>query len=145
MDINQLVAYLNIPYFVHCNSSNKTVPLMSHTDSIREVWRVDILFAYVLLGIHQTDNIFQGILGKNVSHLVKLGLCMWPSGKESTCKCRWCRSLIPGLGRFPGGGHGNPLQDSCREHPMGRGAWQATWLRSLAHIVPNNYITRDGD
>ena len=33
---------------------------------------------------------------------------------------------IPGMGRFPGGGHGNPLQYSCLENPMGRGAWQAT-------------------
>ena len=29
----------------------------------------------------------------------------------------------PGLGRFPGGGHGNPLQYSCLENPMDRGAW----------------------
>ena len=32
----------------------------------------------------------------------------------------------PGLGRFPGGGNGNPLQYSCLENPMGRRAWQAT-------------------
>ena len=31
--------------------------------------------------------------------------------------------LIPGLGRSPGGGHGNPLRYSCVEHPMDRGAW----------------------
>ena len=30
--------------------------------------------------------------------------------------------LIPGLGRSPGGGHGNPLQYSCLENPMDRGA-----------------------
>ena len=45
---------------------------------------------------------------------------------------------IPGLGRSPGGGHGNPLQDSCLENPMDRGARQSTvhgvtkswtWLR----------------
>ena len=30
------------------------------------------------------------------------------------------------LGRSPGGGHGNPLQDSCLENPMDRGAWRAT-------------------
>ena len=29
-------------------------------------------------------------------------------------------------GRFPGGGHGNPLHYSCLENPMDRGAWQAT-------------------
>ena len=33
---------------------------------------------------------------------------------------------IPGLGRSPGGGLGNPLQYSCLENPMGRGAWWAT-------------------
>ena len=32
----------------------------------------------------------------------------------------------PGSGRSPGGGHGNPLQCSCLENPMDRGAWQAT-------------------
>ena len=32
---------------------------------------------------------------------------------------------IPGLGRSPGGGHGNLLQYSCLENPMDRGAWQA--------------------
>ena len=35
-------------------------------------------------------------------------------------------SLIPGLGRSPGGGHGNPLQYSCLENPTDRGAWRAT-------------------
>ena len=30
---------------------------------------------------------------------------------------------IPGLGRSPGGGNGHPLQDSCLENPMDRGAW----------------------
>ena len=33
---------------------------------------------------------------------------------------------IPGLGRFPGGRHGNPLQYSWLKNPMNRGAWQAT-------------------
>ena len=32
---------------------------------------------------------------------------------------------IPGSGRSPGGGHGNPLQGSCLENPMDRGAWRA--------------------
>ena len=35
-------------------------------------------------------------------------------------------SLTPGLGKSPGGGHGNSLQSSCRENPMDRGAWQVT-------------------
>ena len=35
-------------------------------------------------------------------------------------------SSIPGSGRSPGGGNGNPLQYSFLENPMDRGAWQAT-------------------
>ena len=38
---------------------------------------------------------------------------------------------IPGLGRSPGGGHGNPLQYFCLENPMERGAWWAT-VRGVA-------------
>ena len=34
--------------------------------------------------------------------------------------------LIPGWGRFPGGGNGNPLRYSCLGNPVDRGAWQAT-------------------
>ena len=34
---------------------------------------------------------------------------------------------IPGSGRFPGEGNASPLQDSCLENPMDRGAWRATW------------------
>ena len=41
--------------------------------------------------------------------------------------------LIPGLGRSPGGGHGNPLQYFCLEKPMDRGAW-----RAIAHRVAKN-------
>ena len=35
-------------------------------------------------------------------------------------------SLIPGWGRFPGRGNGDPLQYFCQENPMDRGAWWAT-------------------
>ena len=35
-------------------------------------------------------------------------------------------SSVPGLGRSPGGGHGNPLQNFCLENPMDRGAWWVT-------------------
>ena len=45
--------------------------------------------------------------------------------KESPCNAEDPGS-IPGLGRSPGGGYGNPLQYSCLDNPMDRGAWQAT-------------------
>ena len=36
------------------------------------------------------------------------------------------KGSVPGLGRFPGGGHGNPLQYSCLENPTDKGAWRTT-------------------
>ena len=47
-------------------------------------------------------------------------------GKESACSAEY-PGLIPGLRRSPGEGHGNPLQYSCLENPIDRGAWQATY------------------
>ena len=46
-------------------------------------------------------------------------------GKESACNARDSGS-IPGSGRSPREGHGNPLQGSCLENPMDRGAWWAS-------------------
>ena len=46
-------------------------------------------------------------------------------GKESSCNVGDPGS-IPGSGRSPGERNGNPLQYSCLENPMDRGAWQAT-------------------
>ena len=46
------------------------------------------------------------------------------SGKESACQAGDAGS-IHGSGRFAGEGNGNPLQYSCMENPMDRGAWQA--------------------
>ena len=44
--------------------------------------------------------------------------------KASACNAGDTGS-IPGLGRSPGEGNGNPLQYSCLENPMERGAWRA--------------------
>ena len=44
---------------------------------------------------------------------------------------------IPGSGRPPGEGNGNPLQYSCLENPMDRGAWWATvpWVARIGHSL----------
>ena len=58
------------------------------------------------------------------------GLPWWFSGKEPTCQggdVDW----IPGLGRCPGEGNGNPLQYSCLENPMDRGA--SPWCCRVRH------------
>ena len=56
--------------------------------------------------------------------------------------------LIPGLGRSPGGGHGNPLQYSSLENPMDRGACWATVLglqgvghEATQHTTPSVYVS----
>ena len=53
--------------------------------------------------------------------------------KESACSAEDLGS-IPGLGRSPGGGNSYPLQYSCLENPMDRGAWQA-----LVHGVTKSW------
>ena len=47
--------------------------------------------------------------------------------KEPTCQCRRCKRhrLNPWVRKIPWGGHGNPLQYSCLDNPMNRGAWRA--------------------
>ena len=55
------------------------------------------------------------------SIFTKLGFPASSAGKESACNAG-DSSSIPGLGRSPGEGYGNPLQYSCLENPMDRGA-----------------------
>jgi len=58
----------------------------------------------------------------------ELTVTRFPGGsdsKESACSAGDL-GLIPGLGRSPGVGNGNPLQYSCLENSMDRGAWRAT-------------------
>ena len=56
------------------------------------------------------------------------GLPWWRSGKEPACQCRRLKrhGFNPWVRNIPGGGHGNPIQYSCLENPMDRGAWRAT-------------------
>jgi len=60
-------------------------------------------------------------LAINILHMLPDG----SDGKESSCNAGDLGS-IPGLGRSPGEGNGNPLQYSCLQNPMDRGAWWAT-------------------
>ena len=55
-------------------------------------------------------------------------------GNESACHAKDL-GLIPGLGRSPGGGHGNLLQHSCLENTMDRGAWWALQSKRLQRIA----------
>ena len=86
-----------------------------------------------------------------------MGLPWWLSSKESSCNAgdKQVTGSIPGSGRSPGGGNGNPLQRSCLENPMDRGAWLATvlgvekrqtrlsdWTHNAARVLHNSQVTR---
>ena len=81
---------------------------------------------------------FQGVylfpvdLGKfKSSNMEGVGFPGGSDGKESTCNVGGL-GLIPGLGRSPGEGHGNPLPYSCLENPMVRGPWRATVVHGIS-------------
>ena len=57
--------------------------------------------------------------------ITTLGFSGGSDSKESACNVGGLGS-ISGLGRSPGGRHSNPVQNSCLENPMDRGAWWAT-------------------
>ena len=69
--------------------------------------------------------------------LDKLSFPGGSAGKESTCNV-WDRGSIPGSGRSPGEGNGYPLQYSCLENPMDRGALQAT-VHRVAELNPTEW------
>ena len=76
---------------------------------------------------------------------VSQGFPRWPSGKESVCNVG-DKGSIPGSGRSPEEGNGNPLQYSCLGDPTDGGAWRATAHRvtksrtGLKRLSPHVYI-----
>ena len=86
-----------------------------------------------ILILERLDFRSKNIIRESEAHLIKQSPHLWVfpgggSGKEPACKCRRHERprFYSALGRLPGGGHGNPLQYSCLENPMDRGAWWAT-------------------
>ena len=68
----------------------------------------------------------------------RMGLSRWVNGKESSCNVGNVSS-IPGSGRSPGGGHGNPLQYSCLENLTDRGAWWAAVHRVAKSLTQSDF------
>ena len=69
-----------------------------------------------------------GILQAKILNWIAFPFSVFPGGSEDKASSCHVGDLgsIPGLGRSPGEGNGNPLQYSCRENPMDGGAWWAT-------------------
>ena len=72
-----------------------------------------------------------------------LGFPGGDSGKESACQCRRLR-FDPGSERSPGEGNGNPLQYSCLENSMDRGAWRAT-VHGIAKSQTQQHLSTHPD
>ena len=73
-------------------------------------------------------------------YIPSMGFPCGSDGEESACNAGDLASN-PGLGRSPGGGHGNPLQYSGLENSMDRGAWQAKSLK--LQRVRHNWVTKN--
>ena len=76
------------------------------------------------MGTWQSWNLNPGPNNSSVDTIFKEPQIEYSDGEESACNAGdlgW----IPGLGRSPGEGNGNPLQCTCLENPMERGAWQS--------------------
>jgi len=79
---------------------------------------------------------------KKINHYphIYIGLPWWLRGKESACLGnRLC--FNPWVGKFPGGGNGNPLQDSCPGDPMDRGYWQVI-VHGVAREFRHDLVTK---
>ena len=76
---------------------------------------------------------------KRVGHDLKTQLPSDSVSKESACNAE-DPGLMPGSGRSPGEGNGNPLQCSCLGNPMGRGAWRATVRGVAKHLDTTEHI-----
>ena len=93
------------------------------------MWMPHVLLIYCPTQIHKTV-------------IITPGLPWWISRKDSACNAGDL-GLIPGLGQSPGEGNGNPLQNSCLENSMDRGAWWTT-VHGVAKMLnitwwPNNH------
>ena len=99
------MAYVNLPWGLF----NHFLRICGSTSS-------PVLGYVMLLNLCLNRNVLSNVLGSD--------------SKESACNAGDPGS-IPGSGRSPGEGNGNPLQSSCLENPMDGGAWWATVLAVL--------------
>ena len=86
---------------------------------------VDLQNVVLVLGMQQNDSVYTH------THTHMASLVAW--GKECSVEAPGDVGSIPGSGRFPGGGIGNPLQYSCLENPMNRGP------ERVRHSLVNKY------
>ena len=119
---------MSLPYPHHTQQRHTVFLTPEHVDDISEertgeeqVFEDMGIFFFVLERLNFTS-------GNHIKNWVVLNLMASPGdsdGKESACS-KGDQGFSLWLGGSPGEGNGNPLQYSCLENPMDRGAWQAT-------------------
>ena len=96
-------------------SDCQTLPKILETIKATRQWD------YIFKGLKERQSTKSPIFGKTIQK----GFSFGSDGKESACDAGDL-GLIPRSGRSPGEGNGYPLQYSCLENFVGRGAWRAT-------------------
>ena len=85
------------------------------------------IYYYPYFWVEENENVIDWAICSS------LGLLRWLS-KESSCNIGGLGCLIPGSGRSPGEGNGNPFLYSCMGNPISRGVWWAT-----VHVVTKSW------
>ena len=101
-----------------------------HKAASRNIPNRSVCYGFLSSSVHNWIILWLKSVEWHVLYVSMLGngLPQWLSSKESDCNAgaTGVMGSIPGSGRSPGEGHGNPLQYSCQENPMDRGAWLTT-------------------
>ena len=119
-----------ILYFFTFHSTRKDVFFSAQWPQTGVQWCIRMTHEACSKSLHlgpTLDSLNQNLkFGNHWSH--HWGFPGGTGGKEPTCQCRRHKRhrFHPWVGKIPGGGHGNPLQYSCLDNPMDRGAWRAT-------------------
>ena len=110
---------------LHCKRELRLVPRVLHLHRAQR--SPSPYFSHFLLLLPQKTSFLFSIFSPSHRFLliIVLGFLGASDGEESACNAGDPDS-IPGSERSPGEGNGNPLQYSCLENPMDRGAWRAT-------------------
>ena len=123
----------------HCKALNQQYTSRDGSASVLNKQTQVILFFFLIFNKHnkylQRDKLFGSNWQNN----------HFPGSSDSTCNAGDMRGVgsIPGSGRSPREGNGNPLQRSCLENSTNRGTWRATvyrvtksrtWLSAWAHV-----------
>ena len=122
---------------IQCSQNKEIIsysPIASSKDCTNLYFCQHHVFPYTLIntGHHPFDRWDDDVVLGRLLHClvmfyfhISCGISCSTRGKEPICQCK--RRKIPGLGRSPGVENGNPLQYSCLENPMDRGAWWVTF------------------